>query len=131
MRALKISLWVAAITCLAGGIGVFLPMSAWGQMAKLFGVEVFEISPMFEYIVRLLSATYAIIGVFFVILAKDPIKYGVMVPFSGTAAVILGMMCAIIGVMAKMSPPWFFGDSISCVAIGIFILVFWQGVKKA
>ncbi|MHC4240211.1 MAG: hypothetical protein ACYSUC_10740 [Planctomycetota bacterium] len=82
MRALKICLWVAGILCLLSVVGMFLPLLAFESIARFFGVESLPDSPLVMYAVRAMSATYAGVGVFFVILALNPVKYGVMVPFS-------------------------------------------------
>ena len=128
MRALKICLWIAGIGCLLSVIGVFLPISVIESIAKFFGIESLPDSPLLVYAVRLMSATYAAVGVFFVILALDPMKYGVMVPFSGVGAVFVGVVCAIAGLLAAMPLWWFLGDSLSCLVLGVLILVFW--IKK-
>lgn len=130
MRALKICLWIAGILCLLSVFGMFLPISAWQSIAKIFGVESLPDSPVFVYVVRLMLASYVGVGVFFVILALDPMKYGVLVPFSGIASVLLGIVCAIVGLVAAMPSLWFLGDSLSCVVLGVLILVFWQRAKQ-
>jgi len=131
MRGLKICLWIVGILCLLSVVGLFLPIETWGSMAKYFGIESLPDSPLFSYMVRLMSATFAGIGVFFIILALRPMDYGIMVPFSGLAAVVLGVVCAITGFVAKMPNLWFLGDSLSCLVLGILILVFWQQAKRA
>jgi len=130
MRALKICLWIAGFACLLSVIGVFLPISVFESIAKFFGIESLPDSPQFMYAVRLMSATYAAVGVFFVILALDPMKYGVMVPFSGVGAVFVGVVCAIAGLLAEMPLWWFLGDSLSCLVLGVLILVFWRKARS-
>jgi len=128
MRALKICLWIAGVGCLLSVFGMFLPMSAIESIAKFFGIESLPDSPLLVYAVRLMSGTYAAVGVFFIILALDPMKYGVMVPFSGVGAVFVGVVCAIAGLLTAMPLWWFLGDSLSCLVLGVLILVFW--IKK-
>ena len=128
MRALKICLWIAGVGCLLSVFGVFLPMSVFESIAKFFGIELLPDSPLLVYAVRLMSATYAAVGVFFIILALQPMKYGVMVPFSGLGAVFVGVVCAIAGLSTAMPLWWFLGDSLSCLVLGVLILVFW--IKK-
>jgi hypothetical protein len=130
MRALKICLWVAGILCLLSVFGMFLPISAWQSFAKIFGIESLPDSPVFVYAARLMSATYVAVGVFFVILALAPMKYGIMVPFAGIASVLLGVVCAIAGLIAAMPTLWFLGDSLSCVVLGVLILVFWRQAQR-
>jgi len=130
MRALKICLWIAGVVCLLSVFGMFLPISAWESIARFFGIESLPDSPQFMYAVRLMSGTYAAVGVFFIILALDPMKYGVMVPFSGLGAVFVGVVCAIAGLLTAMPLWWFLGDSLSCLVLGVLILVFWQQAKQ-
>ncbi len=130
MRALKICLWIAGFACLLSVFGLFLPVSAWESITKFFGIESLPDSPQFMYAVRLMSGTYAAVGVFFIILALDPMKYGVMVPFSGLGAVFVGVVCAIAGPLAEMPLWWFLGDSLGCLVLGVLILVFWQQAKQ-
>ncbi len=130
MRALKICLWIAGVGCLLSVFGMFLPMSRFESIVKFFGIESLPESPQVMYAVRLMSATYAAVGVFFIILTLDPVKYGVMVPFSGLGAVFIGVVCAIAGLLAAMPILWFLGDSLSCLVLGVLILVFWQQAKK-
>ncbi len=131
MRGLKICLWIAAVGCLLSVIGLFLPLSAWESVAGWFGIQLtLPDSPLFEYAARLLFVTYTAVGVFFAILALAPMKYGVMVPFSGLSAIIVGAICAITGLIVRMPILWFLGDSVSCLVIGILILVFWQKAKQ-
>jgi len=130
MRALKICLWIAGVGCLLSVFGMFLPMSVFESIAKFFGIELLPDSPLLVYAVRLMSATYAAVGVFFIILALQPMKYGVMVPFSGLGAVFVGVVCAIAGLLTAMPLWWFLGDSLSCLVLGVLILVFWQQAKQ-
>ena len=131
MRALKICLWLTGILCLLSAVGVFLPLSIWEPIANAFGVQLeLPDSPAIEYMVRLMLATYAGVGVFFIILALNPLKYGVMVPFSGVAAVVLGVVCGITGLAVAMPPLWFLGDSLSCLVLGVLILVFWRKAHR-
>ena len=57
-------------------------------------------------------------------------KYGVIVPFTGLAAVFLGVVCAITGLVVGMSVLWFLGDSVSCAILGVLILAFWQQANR-
>ena len=129
MRALKICLWITGILCLLSIFGMFLSVSSLESIAKVFGVESLPESPLILYAVRVMSATYVGVGVYFIILALHPMKYPVLIPFTGLVAVFLGVVCGITGLVAAMPPLWFLGDSLSCLVPGILILLFWQKVK--
>jgi hypothetical protein len=133
MRALKICLWVTGILCLLSIVGMFLPVGVVESLAKAFGVQTLPDSPLVMYAVRVMSATYAGVGLFFVILALNPMKYGVMTPFSALCAIFIGVVCAITGVAVRMPALWYLGDSIPsipCVVLGVLILAFWQKAKQ-
>ena len=131
MRGLKIVLWITGVLCFLSVVGVFLPVSTWSSITEFFGAEVIPESPMIEYMIRLMSATYVGVGIYFIILALDPLKYGVLVPFAGVASLLLGIICAVTGMIVKMPLMWFLGDAIPCIVLGILILVLWQQAKKA
>jgi len=131
MRALKICLWIAGIVCLLGVFGIFLPVRLLESLAKVFGVQlVLPDSPLCLYALRTVSAASVGIGVFFVILALNPMKYGVLVPFSGLAAIFLGVVCGITGLVVGMPYLWFLGDSLSCIVLGVLIFLFWQKASR-
>ncbi len=50
-------------------------------------------------------------------------------PYEQKEAVFLGLVCGITGLVAEMPLLWFLGDSLSCLVLGILILLFWQKVK--
>lgn len=132
MRGLKICLWVGGILCIICVLGVFLPMATLESLAKFFGAETpdFSDSPVFEYIVRVMLATYACIGVFLIILATNPAKYRAMVTFTGVASILLGIVCAITGLVVEMPVEWFLGDCLPCIVFGILVLIFQQKAKQ-
>jgi len=129
MRSLKICLWIAAIGCLLSVFGIFLPLSVLESFVKTFGIQSLPDSPLFIYAARVSSAMAVAAGVFYVILALDPVKYPVMILFSALAAVFLGLVCGITGLVTGMSPSWFLGDSLSCIIVGVLILIFRRQAK--
>jgi len=129
MRGLKICLWITGIACLLSVAGLFLPLSAFESIAGFFGIETLPDSPLIMYAIRTMSATYIGTGVFFIILALNPVKYGVLVPFSGLAAIFIGVVCAITGSIVGMPAIWYLGDFLSCAVLGFLIVLFWRQAK--
>lgn len=126
MRALKSCLWIAGVLCLLSVFGMFLPIRLLERLAKAFGDQAFPDSPVFLYMVRVVSATYVAVGVFYVILALRPMNFGPLVPFSGLAAAFVGVVCGIAGLAVGMPLLWFLGDFVCCTVLGILIIVFWR-----
>jgi len=129
MCGLKICLWIAGIACLLCVFGVFMPVGSIESFTNIFGAQEFPDAPVFLYLLRTVSATFAAIGVFFIILAMKPMSYGIMVPFSGLGAVAVGVVCLITGIVANMPKGWYLGDALSCVFIGILILIFYKRAR--
>jgi hypothetical protein len=129
MSGLKIWLWIAGLFCLLALVGVFAPMSLWPEVTGIFGVETLPDAPVFVYFARLLSATYGGIGIFFIILALRPAKYGVLVPFSGIMSVLVGATALVTGIIVQMPAKWYLCDSLPCIVLGVLIFVFWQQAK--
>lgn len=130
MRALKICLWIAGIGCLLAGIASLLPIGVLESMMKPFSEESFPSSAVFFYLLRLVLATYLGIGLFYIILALDPMKYGVMIPFSGIIAVFIGIVCAVAGLVYEMPVLLFLGDAIPSIVLGFLIFIFWQKAQR-
>ena len=131
MRTLKIFLWVAGIACLLSGYGLFMPVSAWEAIANFFGAESLHLpdSPLFVYVVRVCSAMAVAMGVYLIILALNPMKYPVLIPFTGLASIFIGAACGIAGLAVGMPILWFLGDSLGCLLFGILVLASWQQIK--
>lgn len=110
-------------------VGVFAPMSMWPEVTGIFGVETLPDTPVFEYFARLLSASYGGIGVFFIILALRPEKYGAIIPFSAIASVLIGTTALITGRLVQLPAKWYLCDSLPCIILGVLIFVFWRQTK--
>jgi hypothetical protein len=130
MRGLKIVLWITGILCLLAVLGLFGPFSMYESIGRAFGFETLPDSPLIEYAIRTAAATYMGIGVYFIILATAPMKYPLLVPFTGLATIILGLVCAISGPAAGMPAVWYMADALSCIVLGALILMFWRQTKQ-
>ncbi|MCK5473116.1 MAG: hypothetical protein KAI59_03725 [Planctomycetes bacterium] len=130
MKALKICLWLTGIVCLLSVIGVIAPLKNIQWFMGLFGIENLPDSPLFLYMLRLICATWAGIGIFFIILALNPLSYGVLVPLSALFLILVGAVCGVTGFITKMPFKWYASDLLSCVILGLLILIFYPQAKK-
>ena len=115
---------------MASSVGVFLPISTWQSFLDFFDLGPLTDTPLVGYTIRLMLATFAGVGVFFAILATNPGRYPILVPFSGCATVALGVVCGITGFAVKMPNLWFLGDALTALVLGALILVFWKKAKS-
>ena len=130
MKALKFCLWLTGIVCLLSVVGVVAPLKNIQWFMGLFGIESLPDSPLFLYMLRLICATWAGIGIFFIILALNPLSYGVLVPLSALFLILVGAVCGVTGFITKMPFKWYASDLLSCVILGLLILIFYPQAKK-
>ena len=130
MRGLKACLWIAGVLCVLAVVGLFLPMSALDRIAQVFGGVNLPEESLVNYGVRGISATFVAIGVFYIMLALDPERYGPMVPFSGAAAVFVGLSCGVAGAVEGLSVMVYLFDALGCTVVGLLILGFWNKCRQ-
>jgi len=131
MKALKRTLVLMALLSLVYVVGMALPVPTMEKIADWTGMgKVLIGAPVFIYMVRVLSATFVAIGVFLLILARDPLRYGVLVPFAGAASAWIGVACGLFGIASGISVLWFIFDAIGCTVLGILVLRFHRAAVK-
>ncbi|MBS3763203.1 MAG: hypothetical protein KGZ25_07880 [Planctomycetes bacterium] len=125
MRALKVCLWIIGVLYLLSVVGLFLPMSTLESLAHAVAEGEIPQSPAFAYAVRVLSGTFVLIGIFYIILAREPERYPVLVPFSGVGSIAIGLISGVAGGLGQLPMAWFLGDCLSLSCFGVLILIFW------
>jgi len=131
MRPLKICLWAIGLLYSLAVLGLFMRFSAIGSIATAFGSPAFPVSPLFDYVVRVMFGACFAIGVYHVILALSPMKYGVLVPFTGLASILVGAICLTWGVKVRLPALVYIGDFFFCELFGALIVVFWLRARAA
>ena len=124
MKGLKITLWVCAIAFLLSFIGAALPWRALTAWANQFGVQIPTAEPWTVFWFRILFATYGMIGVFFVILARNPLKYGEMLLLAAYGLLLLGVLVLIGSIRYELPFITYIVDVIFCFITGALILIF-------
>lgn len=124
MKGLKIILWICAISCLLGFIFAALPWRATTALFHWFRVQPPTAQPITVYIFRLCLAMSGMIGIFFVILARNPLKYGAMLLLAAYGLLCFGVFCLVGGIRYGL-PVWTYsGDVIFGVVAGVLLLIF-------
>lgn len=131
MKSLKIALWLAAIGCLAAVPFIALPWSVLEKIILWFGVGPISDNQLVMYFLRVSCGVYGLIGIFFIILAKNPLAYGPMLNFGAYGLIIFGLLSLIVGVGLDISPKVYTGDFLSGLILGIVIIVFSSRAKRA
>jgi len=126
MKGLKITLWICAMCCLLGFIAAALPwrvMTAWYHW---FGFQPPAAEPVTVLAFRLFLAMFGMIGIFFIILARNPLKYGAMLLLAAYGLLCFGLFWLVGGIRYRYAlPVWMYaGDVIFCVVAGVLLLIF-------
>jgi hypothetical protein len=123
-KGLKNTLWVCAIGFLLNFIFAALPWKAMTAWANVFGVQMPVAEPWTVFAVRILFTTYGMIGAFFVILARNPLKYGEMLLLAAYGLLLLGILVLIGSIWYALPFITYFFDVIFCFITGVLILIF-------
>jgi hypothetical protein len=124
MKGLKTVLWVCAVVCLLSFVFAALPWGFIKGWFEFFGLKPFAAEPMTVYMFRLCLATYGLIGIFFVILARNPLKYDGMLFLAAYGALLTALFCLAGGIRYGL-PFWAYGcDVIFCALAGVLLLIF-------
>ncbi len=130
MKSLKVALWVTALGCLTAVPFIVLPWSVVDKIALLFGIELIPNDPLVIYILRVSCGVYGLIGVFFIILARNPLGCSPMLDLGAYGLTIFGLLSLITGLSLEISPKVFTGDSLSGLILGIVIIVLSSKAKR-
>jgi ABC-type Fe3+-siderophore transport system permease subunit len=124
MKGLKNTLWVCAIVFLLSFIFAALPWRAITAWANQFGVQIPDAEPWTVFWARLLCATFGMIGVFFVFLARNPLEYGGMLLLSAYGLLFLGVAVLMGSLRYELPFITYIVDVIFCFITGTLILLF-------
>jgi hypothetical protein len=124
MKGLKIILWICAIGCLLDFICAALPWPVITTCYHWSGIQPPTAEPNTVFLLRLYLATFGMTGIFFVILARNPLNYGAMLLLAGYGLICFGIFYLVGGIRYGL-PVWYFSQkSISCAVLGVLILIF-------
>ncbi|MCJ7774095.1 MAG: hypothetical protein MUP22_13300 [Desulfobacterales bacterium] len=124
MKGLKIILWICAISCLVGFVGAVVPWKVITALYQVFDVQPFTSEPVSVYTFRVFLVMTGMIGIFFVILARNPLKYDVMLKLAAYGLVFFGVICLLFGFIYWL-PVWLYiGDALFCIIAGLLLLAF-------
>lgn len=124
MKGLKVVLWICAIGCLLGFVFAALPWRVTVAWFQWTGAEPPTPDAITVYAFRLFMAVSGIIGIFFIILARDPLKYGAMVQFAAYGLLSYGVFCLVGGIKYPIPLGTYIGDVIFGVVAGLLLLIF-------
>nr|VFJ54652.1 MAG: hypothetical protein BECKFM1743A_GA0114220_101352 [Candidatus Kentron sp. FM]VFJ55168.1 MAG: hypothetical protein BECKFM1743C_GA0114222_101524 [Candidatus Kentron sp. FM]VFK09210.1 MAG: hypothetical protein BECKFM1743B_GA0114221_100985 [Candidatus Kentron sp. FM] len=126
MKALKIILWICAI-----GFALAFPFAAlpWPVITGFIhwvGIVPPDAAapPITVFMFRLALVTFGMIGIFFAILARNPLGYGPMLVLAAYGLVGYGVFCLVGSIGYGLPVLAFSGDVAFGIVAGLLLLVF-------
>ncbi len=130
MKTLKFVLWVPAIGCLSAVPFIFLPWSVIESIGSWFGIESLPSMPIAVYFFKVTFGVFGLIGVFFVILARNPLESRPMLSLGAFGLILFGLLALVAGLYLGLPPIVFLGDGLSGLVLGIAILFLSSKLKQ-
>jgi hypothetical protein len=122
LRLLRIVLLFAAFAWGVSAFGVFSTWDSAAQALQGMGAKPIAYDRMLDYWLRMASGAFTLVGVGYLLLAINPRKYALLLPWSGWLMVIEGIVLAGHGFRLGLPPFPFYGDIAACFAGGAAIL---------
>jgi hypothetical protein len=122
-KRLRVVLRIAGLGCMTGVFGVALPFGWLNEWLGMMGLGEIPAGPLPAYAVRGVAATFVFVGVYFLLLAGDPVRYAPFLTLSIAALLAIGTVCLITGATTGMRPAWYLTDVAFCWVLGLLMLL--------
>ena len=123
MKVLRVLLWINAGLFFLAIPFMVLPWDSINAFIAWFGVEPLPAVPVLMYLVRMMCGLSALGGVFFVLLARDPVRYAAMVWLVAWGLLVLGILAVVLGLAISLEPIIFMSDAAFCIDMGLVLAV--------
>lgn len=131
MKSLKAALWICAIGCLAAVPFMVLPWATTRAIMVYFGVDSAPDIPVLVYSFRITCGVFGLIGIYFIILARNPLAYGPMLNLGAYGLLTFGLLALILGLSLEVNPLVFIGDALSGIVLGSIIAFLSSRARRA
>ena len=126
---LRIMLLSAAFGWGISAFGIFLSWPVVVDQLTGLGAGQIPNEPMLNYWLRMTAGAFTAIGILFLLLAVNPRKYAVMLPFAGFFMIGEGLILLTYGLILGLDPLPFWVYSGFCLLLGIGITAAQKGLK--
>ncbi|MGK7874991.1 MAG: hypothetical protein AB4426_17330 [Xenococcaceae cyanobacterium] len=125
MKSLKISLWICAIGCLTA-----LPFTVFPVPMTWFGLKPIPDIPEIMYFIRIACGVFGLIGIYFIILARNPLGYGAMLNLGAYGLIAFGLLGLILGLSLKIPLIVYLGDALFGIVLGSVIAILSSKIQR-
>jgi hypothetical protein len=122
LRLLRFVLLCCGVTWGVAFAGVFVSWDVAERLLRGFGADPITYDPMLDYWLRMASGAFGLLGVGYFLLAWNPRRYVVFLPWAGWLMLAEGAVLATHGFRLGLAPFPFYGDISACLLGGAAIL---------
>nr|VFJ86397.1 MAG: hypothetical protein BECKLFY1418B_GA0070995_10039 [Candidatus Kentron sp. LFY]VFJ92077.1 MAG: hypothetical protein BECKLFY1418A_GA0070994_102031 [Candidatus Kentron sp. LFY]VFK18045.1 MAG: hypothetical protein BECKLFY1418C_GA0070996_103815 [Candidatus Kentron sp. LFY] len=134
MKGIKVILYIYAVIYLLGLVLAFLPISTGSDLLNTAGSDLPGAMDPFTLLwTRMSGVGFGLAGIFFLILARNPFGYGVMLPFAGYGQICVGLFYSPLNIWyGSPLASWLISaESILLVGTGALLLILAKKTSQA
>ncbi|HSV99312.1 MAG TPA: hypothetical protein VLI39_04010 [Sedimentisphaerales bacterium] len=122
---------LAGIAMLCALIFVFCPFGWMAAIHRWIGLGELEHTPLLSYLIRSVSALYAILGAVGMCVSLDPDRYRPVIVLLGAAALLGGIGVTILDAVLRLPLFWTLAEGPLTILLGVALLVLVQKTRRA
>ena len=129
-RILKLILQINGAVMATALVAVFMSHDQMAVIHQWLGLGKFPEGIIVDYLARSLSAFYALMGVLYIVLARDIRAYATIITFMAWASICFGVATIIIDLQLGFPAWWTWGEGPFIISYGAVVLWLQRKVKK-
>jgi len=128
-RILKLILQINGAVMATALVAVFMSHDQMAAIHQWLGLGKFPEGIIVDYLARSLSAFYALMGVLYIVLARDIRAYATIITFMAWASICFGVATIIIDLQLGFPAWWTWGEGPFIIVYGAVVLWLQRKVK--
>jgi hypothetical protein len=130
-RWLRVLLQINGLIMALAAVALFMPVSWMAWTHERVGLGAFPDAPIAEYLARLASALYTVLGLLLLLLARDVRRHLSVITYLAVAIPAVSVSVALMCLHLRMPMSWVISDPIaSCLFCMVTLVLLWQIRKQ-
>jgi hypothetical protein len=126
MSTLKTCLWIIGVFYVGAAVALCMPLHWLDSFLNVFGGPPLPEASAFLHLARSSSILVLGVGIFYIVLARNPVRHWDKVPFAGMGAILFGIAVGISGLVHELPPFYYVKDSVITLVCGSLIVIQWR-----
>jgi len=126
MSTLKTCLWIIGVFYVGAAVALCMPLHWLERFLNVFGGSPLPEAGAFLHLARSVSSLILGVGIFYIVLARNPVRHWDKVPFAGLGAILFGIVVGISGLVHALPPFYYVKDSLIALVCGSLTVVQWR-----